>query len=163
MNYINLSPEQSMFELSLINGEISEDNFDDFVIESIGKGIPVEIITRLRSLWDVTKYVAGEIIAIGKIIVQKILEFLKANPKLTIGLAIGAATAALIAGTPITGPLIAPLSTTISTLYGAGIGAAMEKGDFSGSPYSAAIELASKFFELFISLLNAVAQYWIEK
>lgn len=163
MNYKNLSPEQGIFELSLINGEISDNNFDDFVIEFIRKGVPVEIITRLRDLWDTTKYVAGEIIAIGKIVVQKILEFLKANPKLTIGLAIGAAAATLIAGIPIIGSLIAPLSTTISTIYGAGIGAAMEKGDFSGSPYSAAAELASKFFELFISLLNAVAQYWIEK
>ena len=34
---------------------------------------------------------AGEIIAIGRIVVQQIFDFLKANPKLTIGLAIGAA------------------------------------------------------------------------
>lgn len=163
MNSVDtISPEQGMFELSLMNGEASIYNFDDLVVESINRGVAPEIITRLRELWGKTKYIAGEIISVGKIIVQKIFEFLKANPKLTIGLALGAAISALIAGIPFIGPLVAPVSTTISTLYGAGVGAAMEQGDLSGSPYSAAIELASKFFELLKSIFNAVKEYWLE-
>ncbi|MCB1954125.1 MAG: hypothetical protein KDG55_00530 [Rhodocyclaceae bacterium] len=156
------NPEQGLFELTLMNGEISSSRFDDFVIDGINMGIPSEIMMRLKALWEKTKVVAGEVIAIGRIIVQQIFNFLKANPKLTIGLAIGAAVAALVAGIPILGPILAPVSTAISTLYGAGVGAAMGEGDYSGSPYTAAITLAHKFFELLQSILIAVSEYWTQ-
>ena len=41
--------------------------------------------------------------------------------------------------------------------------ASVEKGDYSGSIYAAAIELATKFFELLRSIFTAVLQYWGEK
>lgn len=158
-----LSPEQGLFELTLMNGETSDSSFDSVVVDAIDLGLPPEIITRLKELWEKVKVVAGEIIAVGKIIVQKIFEFLKENPKLTIGLAIGAAVGVLISGIPIIGPLLEPIATVVSTLYGAGVGASVEKGDYSGSIYAAAIELATKFFELLRSIFTAVLQYWGEK
>ena len=82
------------------------------------------------------------------------------NPKLTIGIAIGAALTVLVAGIPFIGPWLAPIAGTISILYGAGIGASMQNGDYSMSPYSAGIELASKFFELLISIFKGIAEYW---
>jgi hypothetical protein len=157
-----LTPEQGLFELTLMNGEVADSSFDTVVVEAIDRGLPPEIITRLKELWDKTKVIAGEIVSVGKIIVQKILEFLKSNPQLTIGLAIGAAVSVLIAGIPIIGPLLAPLSTVVTTLYGAGVGALMAKGDHSGSIFSAAIELANKFFELLKSIFTAIIQYWSE-
>jgi hypothetical protein len=56
-----------------------------------------------------------------------------------LGLAVGAALAVLIGGIPLLGPLLQPLSAWVATLYGAGVGAAMQKGDYSGSPITAAI------------------------
>lgn len=155
-----LKPNQGMLELSLMNAEASSVQFDDVVVEALNRGIPPELVTRLKELWEKTKVVAGEIVAIGKIIVRQIIEFLRQNPKLTIGMALGAAVAALIGGIPFIGTLLQPLATLIATVYGAGVGAAMGKGDNSGSPLSAAIALAEKFFELLRNILNSVAEYF---
>lgn len=156
------SPEQGLFDLTLLNAENSTSNFDDVVVEGIQRGIPPELLTRLREIWEKTKLIAGELISIGKIIVQQIFTFLKENPKLTLGLALGAVVATFIAGIPVFGPILEPISTIIATLYGAGVGAAMQKGDYSGSPFAAAIELAHKFCELIKKIFNAVVGYWKE-
>ena len=158
-----LSPEQGLFELTLMNSETSDYSFDTMVVEAIHRGLPPEVITRLKELWEKTKVVAGEVIAVGKIIVQQILEFIKSNPKLSIGMAVGAAVAVLISGIPILGPLLAPIAAVVSMVYFAGVGALIDKGDYSGSLSAAVIELATKFFELLKSIFNAVMQYWSEK
>lgn len=157
---MKLSSEQALLELTLLNAETSDASFEDFFVAGIGQGLPPEVLTRLKALWDQTKLIGGELVAVGKIIVQKIFEFIKANPKLAIGLAVGVAVGHLIAGIPIIGSLLAPVSLLLAALYGAGVGAAMEKGDYSGSPYTAAIELSAKFFELLQAVFNGISQYW---
>lgn len=157
-----LSPEQGLYELTLLNAESASARFDDVVVEGIRRGIPPELLTRLQGLWETTKTIAGEIVAVGKIIVEQIFQFLKENPKLTLGIALGAAVSALIASVPFFGPLLAPLSTTVATLYGAGAGASMEVGDSSVSPFNAATALANKAFELIKRIFNAIVQYWKE-
>jgi hypothetical protein len=155
-----LKPEQGMVEVMLMNAEASTAHFDDVAVDLIYRGMPSELVTRLRELWEQTKSIAGEIVAIGKIIVLQIVDFLKKNPKLPVGLALGAAVASLIGGIPFFGAMLQPVAMTVAALYGAGVGAAMEKGDNSGSPFSAAIELALKFFELFKNILNSVANHF---
>lgn len=156
-----LRSEQALFELTLLNAEASDDEFDEVIIPLLNRGIPPEILTRLLQLWEHTKTVAGEIVAVGKIIVRAIVDFLIANPKLTIGLAIGGALASLIAAIPFLGPVLQPFATWISIAYGGGVGASMENGDYSGSPITAAIMVAEKFFQLLISIFNGVQSYWI--
>lgn len=155
-----LRPQEGMFQLTLTNAEASHLAFDDVVIESIKRGIPPELITRLSELWQVTKVLGGEVISIGKIIVKAIFDFLAANPKLTIGIAIGAAISLFVSSIPFIGPILAPFATTLSMMYGGGVGAAMQNGDFSMSPFSAGIELAHKFFEAIVAIFNAIASYW---
>jgi hypothetical protein len=162
-NTVALQPKNALMELTLLNADYFDDEFDDVIIASLKRNIPPEIITRLMELWSQTKEVAGEVIAIGKIIVRKIIEFLLDNPKLTIGIAIGVALGVLVAGIPLIGPILAPMAATLSMLYGGGIGALMQKGDSSASPYNAAIELAHKFFELLVVVFNGVAEYWNSK
>ena len=157
-----LNPEQGLFELTLMNGETKDYAFDTMVVDAINRRLPPEVITRLKELWEKTKIIAGEVVSVGKIIVQQILDFIKSNPKLSIGMAIGAAVAVLISGIPILGPLLAPIAAVVSIIYFGGVGALMEKGDYSGSLNAAAIELATKFFELLKSIFNAVMQYWSE-
>ena len=158
-----LSPEQGLFELTLMNGETKDYDFDSMVVDALHRGLPPEVVTRLKELWEKTKVIAGEVVAVGKIIVQQILEFIKSNPKLSIGMAVGAAVAVLISGIPILGPLLAPVAAVVSIIYFGGVGALMDKGDYSGSLSMAVIELATKFFELLKSIFNAVMQYWSEK
>jgi hypothetical protein len=155
-----LKQEQGMFELSLMNAEASSTQFDDVIIDALNRGIPPELVMRLKQLWEKTKEVAGEVVAVGKIIVRQIIEFMKKNPKLAIGLALGAAVAILIGSIPFIGPFLQPLATWITTVYGAGVGAAMQKGDISGSPLSAAMALAETFFALLVSIMNSVAGYF---
>ena len=157
-----LSPEQGLFELTLMNGETKDYDFDTMVVDAINRGLPPEVITRLKELWEKTKVVAGEVISVGKIIVQQILEFIKSNPKLSIGMAIGAAVAVLISGIPVLGPLLAPIAAAVSIVYFGSVGALMDKGKNPGSISEGAIELATKFFELLKSIFNAVMQYWSE-
>lgn len=151
--------KQGLFDLTLLNAESASASFDEVVLEGIKRGIPPEVLTRLRAIWEQTKVIAGELVAIGKIIVQQIFDFLKAHPKIVLGIALGAAVSALIAGVPYFGVLLKPFSTFIATIYGAGVGAAMEGGDYSGSPFTAAIELAHKFFELVQKIFVAISSY----
>lgn len=155
-----LSPEQALFELSMLNAEQLQTEFEEIVIEGMKRGIPAEILTRLKDLWEATQDIAGEIIAIGKIIVLAIIDFLKANPTLLAGMALGAAVSSLVLAIPFLGSLLLPLSMLLSTLYGAGVGAAMQEGDYSASPITAAIALANKFFELLSLILKGISQYW---
>lgn len=153
-------PKQALFELTLLNAESSDAEFDDVVITALKKDIPAEVITRLAELWTLTKVVAGEVVAIGKIIVGKIIEFILANPKLIIGIAIGAAATALVSAVPLLGPFLASLVAIPFMIYGASVGASMQIGDYSMSPVTGAIELANKFFELLAAIFNGVAEYW---
>jgi hypothetical protein len=158
-----LSSEQALFELSMLNAERLHSVFDDVVVEGLSRGVPPEILTRLKDIWEATQNIGGEIIAIGKIIVIEIINFLKANLTIVAGIAIAAAVSSLVLMIPFIGPLLHPLITLLATLYGAGIGAAMQKGNHSSSPLTAAIALADKFFELFILIMKAVSQYWNNK
>ncbi|NOU15575.1 MAG: hypothetical protein HOO92_16705 [Methylococcaceae bacterium] len=162
-NAYPIHPKDALIELTLLNAEHSDESFDDLLIDSLKRNIPPEIATRLLELWSQTKVVAGEVVAVGKIIVRKIIDFLLNNPKMTIGIAIGAALSVLVAGIPFIGPLLAPLVAALSILYGAGVGSMIENGDFSGSIDTAIIEVAKKFFELLVNIINGVKEYWNSK
>lgn len=156
-----LTREQGMFELTLLNAEVSREQLDGVLIAGLDRGIPPEIMTRLESLWEMTKVIAGEVVAVGKIIVVKIFDFLKANPNLTLGIALGAAVGALIAGIPFLGSMLAPLSTVLSMVYGAGVGATIDAGGIPSDPYVVVAYLAKKFFELIQCIFLSVKDYFI--
>lgn len=158
-----MNSSEALFELSLINAEESNSNFDDFFIWGTEKGIPPEILTRLKKVWDFTKVAIEESISIGKIIVNTIWKFMKAHPQLSIGLALGAAIGLLVTAIPFVGPLLAPLVGTITSLYGAGVGAAMEQDmRDTTNPIVVAISLTKSFFELLIEIFQAVKAYFEE-
>ena len=158
-----LKANAAMFELSLINAETSGASFDDIMVEALKRGIPPEIATRLSEILQKAWTIGGELVSVGKIIVTKIMDFLAANPKIAIGTALGACAATLVASVPFIGPMLAPLAASICMVYGAGVGAAAQAGDYSMSPVSAAFELARKFFELIISIFNGVKEYWVAR
>jgi hypothetical protein len=158
-----LKPNIALLELSLLNAETSSASFDDIIVEALKRGIPPEIATRLSEIWQKAWTIGGELVSVGKIIVTKILDFLIANPKVAIGAALGACATTLVAGVPFIGPLLAPLASSIFMLYGAGVGAAAQGGDYSMSPLSAVFGLAQKFFELLISIFNGVKEHWVAR
>lgn len=161
-----MNSSDALFELSLVNAETESNSFDDFYIWGTGHGIPPEVLTRLKAIWDFTKRVAGEVVSVGKILVTTIANFLKANPGLAVGIALGAAVGVLAASIPFIGPILAPLSALLGTLYGAGIGSAVDLGERMGDatdPIVAAISLARKAFELLIEMFLAIKAYWTDE
>lgn len=155
-----LTREQGVFELTLLNAEHAREQFDDILVEGLALGIPAEIMTRLEALWTVTKAIAGEVIAIGRILVTQIFAFLRAHPGIAIGVVLGAAVGALTAGVPFIGPLLAPIAASASMLAGAAIGATFDAGAPSSDPLMAMIQLARAFFEFLQSIFLAVRDYY---
>lgn len=157
---MELTPERALFELTLVNAEASSTKFEDILVEGIKAGIPAEIMTRLEEFWDQVKIVAGHVVCVGKVVLLKIFEFIKANPQLSVGLAFGAAVGFVASSAiPILGAAIAPLATLAGALYGAGVAQAREQGDHSGSIPGAAIALAQAFLRMLVSILDGVTQY----
>lgn len=156
-----LTREQGAFELTLLNAEHVRDLFDDILLEGLALGIPAEIMTRLESLWTVTKVIADEVIAIGRILVTQIFAFIRVHPGIAIGVVLGAAIGALTSGVPFIGPLLAPVAASVSMLAGAAIGATVDAGAPSSDPLIAMTQLAKKFFELLVSIIVAVREHYL--
>lgn len=151
MNNANtIDSNKAMLELTLLNAETSGSTFDEFILSGLARDIPPEILTRMKDLWDKTKQVGDEVIAIGKIIVLKIIDFLKKHPKLAASLAIGAAVYVLSNGVPVIGHFLAPLLATLTTL---GIYA-------TSTTLDETIQLAKDFFSMLVGIFNALADHW---
>jgi hypothetical protein len=156
-----LTRDQGAFELTLLNAEHAHARFDEILVEGLALGIPAEVMTRLESLWSVTKTIAGEVVAIGKIVVTQIFAFLRAHPGIVTGVALGAAVGALTAGIPFIGPLLAPIAASVSMLAGAAIGATFDAGAPTSDPLVAVIQLARTFFELLQAIFLAIRDYYL--
>jgi hypothetical protein len=151
-----MKSEVALLELTVINAEAQQaESFASAAKALLDRGLPPEVVTRLQDLWDKTKVIGGELVAVGKIIVMKIVDFFLANPGLAIGLVIGAAVAALVsASIPFIGPLLSPLVVVLSTLYGYNI----QLGGRDSLLYST-VQLAVEFFKLLIDIFKAVVNY----
>ena len=155
---MEIQAERALFDLTLLNGEIKTETFVTESVRMLNRGFPPEVVTRLKQLWEVTKIIGGEIVAVGKIIVKKIVDFFMDNPGLAIGLALGGAVAALLSSAiPFIGPLLAPLVVTLGALYGFNCQEGKGKDSLLYSTYI----LAKKFFELLIDIFDAVKSYVI--
>lgn len=113
-----LTQTDALVELTLLSQEVTEEERDNFFIKVLNSDLPMEVVTRLTTLWDVTKEVGGRIIYLGRIIVVEIMKFIAKFPHLTVGMAIGAAIHTLLAATPFVGPILAPLVAVISAAIG---------------------------------------------
>jgi len=157
---VGMAPEHALLELTVLNAQVGRLTFEEVAADLLARGLPAEIVTRLASIWEKTEVIAGELFAIGRIIVTQVVAFVEANPMIAAGVAVGAAIAALIASIPILGPLLAPLATPLAVAGGGAIGANMQRGHDRGSVVHGAIDLASKFFTLLIQIFRAIAEYW---
>ena len=125
----NLSAPQANLKLALWNAQSQATSSTDLYVKLQSFGLPEEVTSRLHELIEVTKKVAGKAFAIGKIVVIKIIEFIKAHPFLVTGASIAAAISivigGLVASVPILGQMLAPVVTTLGislTVTGAIVG-----------------------------------------
>lgn len=146
-----MQTQAALFELTELDAQARSRTFDQEAVRLLGLAVPPEFVTRLQEVWDRTKIVAGEVIAIGRIVVMKIVDFVVANPGLTIGLAVGAAVAVLVAPIPFLGAILAPVIVVLGALYGINV-----QDGARDSLLVSAHRLAQKFFGLLLSIFEAV-------
>lgn len=143
-----INSDQALCDLKLLNERTIKLDFHEYILDGIQRKIPTEILTRMEELWDMTKRISGELIAIGKIIVFKIFDFLKVNPKLSAGLAVGMIIYFLSNAIPFIGPIIAPILATVAAIYTI----------YKISSLNEMQEIIKDFFKLLVDIFNLVAQ-----
>lgn len=160
MDNQNLSTAQANLKLALWNVEAESVKSSEVYAQLQELGLPEEAVSRLHGLITFTKKVAGKVFAVGKIVLLKILEFIKAHPFLVIGVGIGAvigsAIAGLITSIPFLGQLLAPVAAVLGvtiTAIGAVVGHRLDK-QFKGVGGDIA-EIVQQFFSLLSSVINA--------
>jgi hypothetical protein len=146
--FAEVNGDQALSDLKLLNEKTIKLDFHEYILDGIERNVPTEILTRMEELWDITKAIGGEIIAIGKIIVMKIFDFLKANPKLAAGLAVGAIIYFLSNAIPLIGPILAPILATITAIYTL----------YKITSANEMQEMIKDFFKLLASIFNLAMQ-----
>jgi hypothetical protein len=161
MGNSNVSPAQANLKLALWNVEAESLTNSELYIKLQELGLPEEVVSRLHELATFTKKVAGKVFSIGKIVLFKILEFVKAHPFLVLGAGIGAVVGAAIAGLitsiPFLGQLLAPVAAVLGitiTAIGAVVGHRLDK-QFQNVGEDI-VEIAQQFFDLLSDVFNTV-------
>ncbi|MDR0578426.1 MAG: hypothetical protein LBI87_13075 [Candidatus Accumulibacter sp.] len=152
---------QAELELELLEIEAEDIETGDLYASLRALDLPREAAIRLEALSQISRKIGGKILAVGKIIVLKLLEFIRRNPGMAAGMALGAAISALINAVPVLGTLLAPVALTVGVAIGAVAGHRLDKGryDMSGSLVNIAqdaLEIAKDFFAMLIALFRAV-------
>ena len=161
MNNQNLSKGQANLKLALWNAQADSTKSSEVYAQLQELSLPKEFISRLHELITFTKKVGGKVFAVGKIVLLKILEFVKAHPFLVVGAGIGAVVGAAIAGlitsVPFLGQVLVPVAAALGitvTVMGAVVGYRLDKqfpnvGEDVG-------EIVKDFFSLFADVFNTV-------
>jgi hypothetical protein len=155
-----MDKNKATFEALLLQAEASGLDKVEVMAFFSNQGVPLEVITRMDSLWEQTALVAGQILDIGKIIIMKLIQFIKENPNMVIGLAIGIGLGMVINAIPLLGNIIAPIATiafgTVGALQGHRLDKVM-KGDYvSNSLLEDAITIIKSFWSFFCEMFEVI-------
>ncbi len=163
MNANAQTPAQATMELMLLSAEAESGSSSDWYAWMRERGLPEEAAIRLKSLAELTVAIGGRLVSIGKIILIKIIEFVKAHPNLAIGIAIGAAIGALVSMIPFLGPYLWPIATLVGVSIGAIAGHRLDMTS-NGKPGQAnlslitvsqdVIDIAKAFFQMLIDIVT---------
>jgi len=129
----------------------------DIFNEFTSMGLSQETITILKDIsLKTAKDIAGKTIEIGKIIIMKIIDFIKENTKLAIGMVIGAAVASLVSFIPFIGPFLIPLGVAIGGIAGNRLQNGSNIDSSMVDNMENIIDIAVKFFNLLKEILLAI-------
>lgn len=165
MRVQNVTAAQANLDLVLWDAEANSVASSDLYFWIRESGLPSEVAIRLQNFVDTTVVIANCIISLGKIILIKMIEFVKAHPHLAIGIAVGAAIGALVSMIPFLGPYLAPIAIALGVTFGAIVGhqrGKLDKGESINTEMNLIsitqelIEIAKEFFKQLIDVFNAV-------
>ncbi|MDD2719937.1 MAG: hypothetical protein PHH47_01345 [Gallionella sp.] len=160
-----MKPATANMELAILSAEADSTSSSDFYIYLTERGLPDEIALRLMELLEKTKEIGGRVINVGKIVLCKIIEFVKAHPNLSIGIVLGAAIGSLAHLVPFLGNFLATITIPLGAFIGAIAGHQIDKaeqGKASGggnlllSVPQDMIEIAMAFFKLLSDIFNTL-------
>lgn len=155
-----LSLPQANLKMALWQVDADAMSSSDLYVWLNDTGLPHEVSIRLHELATYTKKAANKVLLIGKILLIKIIEFVKAHPHLAIGVAVGAAVGILANSIPFVGPLLAPLATALGIPIGAIAGHRLDRrkevSDGIIGIVQEIIEIAKDFFQLLIDVFNTI-------
>ncbi len=155
-----MTTTEAKLELMMLNADTNNLDWTDMLTLLHSRGAPLELVTRMEDLWDVTKVIAGKVVNIGRVILLQIWEFVKANPTMILGAVIGAAIGSLASMIPFFGAFLAPIAMAIGTTIGALVGHRLDKvanGEFvSGSIFEDLITAAKRFFQFIVDIFLAL-------
>ena len=155
-----LSLPQANLKMALWQVDADAMSSSDLYVWLNDTGLPHEVSIRLHELATYTKKAANKVLLIGKILLIKIIEFVKAHPNLAIGAAVGVVVGILANSIPFVGPLLAPLATALGIPIGAIAGHRLDRGkevsDGIIGIVQEIIEIAKDFFQLLIDVFNTI-------
>ena len=155
-----LSLPQANLKMALWQVDADAMSSSDLYVWLNDIGLPHEVSMRLHELATYTKKAANKVLLIGKILLIKIIEFVKAHPNLVIGVAVGVAVRILASSIPFVGPLLEPLATALGIPIGAIAGHRLNRGkevsDGIIGIVQEIIEIAKEFFQLLIDVFNTI-------
>lgn len=91
-----ISPAQSKLKFMIWNAEVEGFSSSDFYIWLQNMGLPESVVTRLHDLVSKTMRIGKKLVSIGKVLLFKIISFVKENPCFVAGAGIGAVVGAAI-------------------------------------------------------------------
>ena len=159
-----LSLPQANLKMALWQVDADAMSSSDLYVWLNDTGLPHEVSIRLHELATYTKKAGNKVLLIGKILLIKIIEFVKAHPNLAIGAAVGVVVGILANSIPFVGPLLAPLATVLGIPIGAIAGHRLDQRA-QGKEVSDdgiigiaqdMIEIAKAFFQLLIDVFNTI-------
>jgi len=153
---MTLSTAEANLELAILESNAREIDRVDVLTRFTNVGLPQEVVQRLRELWDAREEITGRVVHSGRIALAEIIRFIDENPNLVIGVALGAAVTSLVSFIPVLGPLALALGIVIGGLAGQKLDAGQKPGPGVVGITQELILLARKFFELLISVFNAL-------
>ncbi len=159
----SLSLAQANLKMSLWQVEANSISSSELYVLLNELGLSHEITIRLHELATYTKKVSNKFIHVGKILLLKIIEFIKAHPYLATGVAIGAAVGYLVNYIPFIGPILAPLATALGIVFFGIAGHRLDKRNQGQEVQNGilgiaedVIEVAVAFFKLLTDVFNVV-------
>lgn len=160
----SLALPQANVKMALWQVEADSMSSSDLYVWIASSGVPDDIAIRLHELVSYTKKVGNKVISVGKIILIKIIEFIKEHPYLSMGVALGAAVGLLVNAIPFLGQVLAPLAAVLGITIGAIAGHRLDKRKQGKELYDVSvigiteeiIEIAKEFFQLLIEVFNLV-------
>lgn len=166
MNQVLTLPHANL-KMALWQTKADAINDTDLYVMISNLGFSDDIALRLHELITKVKKIGNKVFSIGKIILIKILEFIKLHPNLSIGVALGVAIGILVNSIPFFGVFLAPIAMILGVSVGAIAGHQLDKKQKGEEIYGSNIigitkEVIEICKEFFLSLIEVCRLIFVE-